>query len=299
MIISTKDKLKRAALTAFSQKGYEGATMQEIAEAVGINKASIYNHFNGKEDLFLAVYEDVAREYDKLLKQLIRDSEGLDIHGKLLYMFKEYILYYYRNLHISLFWAQTLLLTPPDIRKMLYADISKREGPFEKKMLELLEEGMQQGIIRRDIPSKMLVSYKAMRDGLLHWMRIMPELSGEWIEVFWKDFWLGINERSGILEGPSEAQGSHNLKDAEQVPAVAVASSDYPYSTTCLLCKKEFSIPFSDFRYKDIKYNRCEYHVCDDCGKMVQEECQRITGLHPELIDFWEKYERSKNRKKD
>ncbi len=298
MIITTRDKLKRAALTAFSQKGYEGATMQEIAEAVGINKASIYNHFNGKEDLFLAVYEDVARAYDKLLKRLIRDSEGLDIHGKLLHMFKEYILYYYRNLHISLFWTQTLLLTPPDMRKMLYADIAKREEPFEKKMLELLEEGMQQGIIRRDIPSKMLISYRAMQDGLLHWMRIVPELSGEWIEVFWKDFWLGINEKSDELGGHTEARGSLALKDAEQTPA-AVKGGDYPYSTTCLICKKEFSIPFSDFRYKDIKYNRCEYHVCDDCGKMIQDECQKITGLHPELIDLWEKYERSKKRKKD
>lgn len=297
MIISTKDKLKRAALIAFSQKGYEGATMHEIAEAVGINKASIYNHFNGKEDLFLAVYQDVAREYDKLLKRLIRDSENLDIHGKLLHMFKEYILYYYRNLHISLFWTQTLLLTPPDMRKMLYADVSKREEPFEKKMLELLEEGMQQGIIRRDIPSKMLISYRAMRDGLLHWMRIVPELSGEWIEVFWKDFWLGINEKSGELDGRPESSNSLNLSPTDA--SAAAKSGDFPYSATCLICKNEFSIPFSDFRYKDIKYNRCEYHVCDDCGKMIQDECQRITGLHPELIDLWEKYERSKRKRKD
>lgn len=297
MIISTKDKLKQAALRAFAQKGYEGATMHEIAEAVGINKASIYNHFNGKEDLFIAVYQDVAREYERLLKRLIKDSEGLDIHGKLLYMFKEYILYYYRNLHISLFWTQTLLLTPPDMRKMLYADISKREAPFEKRMLELLEEGMQQGFIRRDIPSKMLVSYRAMRDGLLHWMRIMPELSGEWIDVFWKDFWLGINEKSVEFDEGSESQSILNPKHAEQA-STAGKSGDFPYTTTCLICKKEFSIPFTDFRYKDIKYNRCEYHVCDDCGKMIQEECQKITGLHPELIDIWERYERSKQNKK-
>lgn len=297
MIITTKEKLKLAALAAFAQKGYEGATMQEIAEAVGINKASIYNHYKGKEDLFLAVYEDVASKYEKLLKRMLKDSENMELHDKLLHMFKEYILFYYRDMHISLFWTQTLLLTPPEIRQKLYADILKREQPFEKKMLEILSEGMQQGIIRRDIPSKMLMSYRAMRDGLLLWMRIVPELSGEWIEVFWKDFWLGLQERKDGTDEREEirdglkSKGSLNLQPSDK-GAVSL------YTTMCLICHKEFGIPFNDYRYKDIKYNRCVHHVCDDCGKMIQEECQKITGLSPELIDIWEMYERSKNKKR-
>lgn len=288
MILTTKEKLKKAALAAFAQKGYEGATMQEIAEAVGINKASIYNHYKGKEDLYLAVYQDVAREYEKLLKRLIKDSENMEIHDKLLYMFKEYILFYYRDLHISLFWTQSLMLTPPEIRKKLYIDILKREEPFEKKMLEILGEGMQQGIIRRDIPSKMLVSYRAMRDGLLLWMRIVPELSGEWIEVFWKDFWLGIQGRKDGDDERDDVPDDLNLKGSLN-PQPSDKEAVSLYTTICLICKQEFAIPFTDYRYKDIKYNRDVHHVCDDCGKMVQKECQMMTGLTPEFIDIWEK----------
>ncbi|MCX6826897.1 MAG: TetR/AcrR family transcriptional regulator [candidate division Zixibacteria bacterium] len=292
MILTTKEKIKKAALTAFAQKGYEGATMHEIAHAVGINKASIYNHYKGKEDLYLAVYQDVAREYERLLKRLIKNSENMEIHDKLLYMFKEYILFYYKDLHISLFWTNSLLLTPPEIRQKLYIDILKREEPFEKKMLEILKEGMQLGIIRRDIPSKMLVSYRAMRDGLLLWMRIVPELSGEWIEVFWKDFWLGIQGRNDGYDEREDIQDSLNFKvglNPQPVGKEAVSL----YTTDCLICKKEFGIPFSDYRYKDLKYHRDVHHVCDDCGRKVQEECQKITGLTPEMVDIWEKVMRS------
>ncbi|MEA4926899.1 MAG: TetR/AcrR family transcriptional regulator [Syntrophomonadaceae bacterium] len=288
MALTTKEKLKKSALSAFAQKGYEGATMQEIAEAVGINKASIYNHYKGKEDLFLAVYEDVANEYEKLLKRMIKDSEKMEIPDKLLYMFKEYILFYYRDLHISLFWTQTLLLTPPEIRKKLFADILKRERPFEKKILEILLEGMELGIIRRDIPSKILISYRAMRDGLLLWMRIVPELSGEWIEVFWKDFWMGIQGRKYYINELEESENSPSMKEASAPRPLSIGVEKL-YTTTCLICKKEFSIPFSDYRYKDIKYKRDVHHVCNDCGRMVQEECQKITGLSPELVDAWEK----------
>jgi hypothetical protein len=67
------------------------------------------------------------------------------------------------------------------------------------------------------------------------------------------------------------------------------------YTTICLICKKEFGIPFSDFRYKDIKYKRAVHHTCDKCSKMVQEECQKLTGLTPEMIDVWDKVLRSRS----
>ncbi|MGE5390837.1 MAG: hypothetical protein ACM3PE_07205 [Deltaproteobacteria bacterium] len=68
------------------------------------------------------------------------------------------------------------------------------------------------------------------------------------------------------------------------------------YTTICMICKKEFAIPYSDFRYKDIKYHRSANHACDKCAKMVQDECQKITGLTPEMIDFWDKILSARSR---
>lgn len=67
------------------------------------------------------------------------------------------------------------------------------------------------------------------------------------------------------------------------------------YTSTCLICKKEFGMPFSDFRYKDIKYNHGKQQVCDQCGKAVQEEYQKITDS-PEMVDLWDKVLRSRSR---
>lgn len=68
------------------------------------------------------------------------------------------------------------------------------------------------------------------------------------------------------------------------------------YKSVCLICKTQFEIPYSDFRYKDIKYHRDAHHTCDKCGKMVQDECQKITGLTPEVIDFWDKVLTARSR---
>ncbi len=59
--------------------------------------------------------------------------------------------------------------------------------------------------------------------------------------------------------------------------------------------QEEIFHSFSDFRYKHIKYNRGKNHVFDHCSKIVQEECQKITGLTLEIIDVWDKVLRARS----
>ena len=49
--LKTKDKILLAALDLFSERGYDEASIDMIAEAVGIKGPSIYSHYKGKEDI--------------------------------------------------------------------------------------------------------------------------------------------------------------------------------------------------------------------------------------------------------
>lgn len=63
--MTTKEKIIYESLRLFSNKGYNGISMREIAAAVGIKGASIYNHFKGKEDIFHAIFTEMAKQYDE------------------------------------------------------------------------------------------------------------------------------------------------------------------------------------------------------------------------------------------
>jgi AcrR family transcriptional regulator len=51
----TRNLLLDAGKSVFATKGFEGASLEEIAEAAGYTRGAIYKHFGSKEELFLAV----------------------------------------------------------------------------------------------------------------------------------------------------------------------------------------------------------------------------------------------------
>ncbi|HCD3518211.1 TPA: ica operon transcriptional regulator IcaR, partial [Staphylococcus aureus] len=47
-----KDKIIDNAITLFSEKGYDGTTLDDIAKSVNIKKASLYYHFDSKKSIY-------------------------------------------------------------------------------------------------------------------------------------------------------------------------------------------------------------------------------------------------------
>ena len=61
--ISTKQAILDAALDLFSVRGYEETSVAQIADAVGIRKASLYSHFASKQDILNALLREVQVQY--------------------------------------------------------------------------------------------------------------------------------------------------------------------------------------------------------------------------------------------
>src|SRR5512138_238159 len=53
----TRDDILEAAAQVFRQKGFNGASMQDIAAAVNLQKASLYHHVSSKQEILLALLD--------------------------------------------------------------------------------------------------------------------------------------------------------------------------------------------------------------------------------------------------
>lgn len=53
----TRARLIQAAASVFARRGFQAATVEEIAEEAGYSHGAVYSNFEGKEELFLVVFE--------------------------------------------------------------------------------------------------------------------------------------------------------------------------------------------------------------------------------------------------
>ena len=60
---NTKQEILEASLDLFSVKGFEATSISQIANAVGIRKASLYSHFENKQAILDALVKDVLDQY--------------------------------------------------------------------------------------------------------------------------------------------------------------------------------------------------------------------------------------------
>lgn len=71
----TKAKLLASAREVVARDGYEGATVERIAEEAGFSKGAFYSNFHGKEDIFLYLLETHSGQDVTELQHLLGDIE--------------------------------------------------------------------------------------------------------------------------------------------------------------------------------------------------------------------------------
>jgi AcrR family transcriptional regulator len=137
------DSLTDVALRVFAERGYDGASMDDVARAAGITKASIYHHVSAKEE-FLA--RGLRRALDALFAILEeeRASEG-EPSARL-----EYILGRVAETTLELLPELSVLFrvrgNSPTEREAI-----ERRRRFDRIVAELISAGQKAGTVRRDV----------------------------------------------------------------------------------------------------------------------------------------------------
>jgi TetR/AcrR family transcriptional regulator len=78
----TREKILKVATKLFAKYGFAGTSMDEIAERVGIRKASLYHHFSSKQEIYEELIKRVFAEIIKIFQvsfssgDILKDAEN-------------------------------------------------------------------------------------------------------------------------------------------------------------------------------------------------------------------------------
>lgn len=155
----TKDDILDASAQIFRLKGYHAASMQDIAQAVNLQKASLYHHVSSKQEILLALLD---RGLDILIEQMESVmAQELPPDEKLRQATRVYLQTMLDNFDL----AAVLLLEHRSLEPKYHIRHIPRRDRFEHLWRALIQEGCDQALFNcSDIP---LVTRSLL--GVLNW----------------------------------------------------------------------------------------------------------------------------------
>jgi AcrR family transcriptional regulator len=185
-------ELIQVGATVFKEKGYEAATLNDIAERVGVDRASLYYYVGGKEELLHeavrgGVAENLA-EVERILKLDESPEEKLRlIVARLLRSYEESYpaMYVYIQEDMSKVasedseWAQ---------------EMTRQTRRFENATLKVIKQAQEEGRFRTDISPELAANgLFGMVNWTHRWFKPGKKLNAEQIiDAFWSIFFEGM-----------------------------------------------------------------------------------------------------------
>ncbi len=159
-----KDQILDKAMELFANQGFFGTSMDDIAKAVGIKKASLYSHYAGKESIFTAVFNNILNDYSSFIDDLTMCSEETNHLEKLTDVFSRYVKNCENNFKM-IFWDRYYYYPPEYLKDYIFQKTYEIEMLFLEKITNIFEQGIKNGSIRSKNANDIALSFYYMMIG--------------------------------------------------------------------------------------------------------------------------------------
>ncbi len=147
LVLTMNKKIVKKAQEMFFRFGYSKVTLAEIATDMGISKKTIYNHFEGKEELLYAVMDLSRQEFEEQIE---------DIENNQNFEFREMVMEVLSVLGIWVSQIQTFIAdlrrTQPNALNYMY---NIRKDVILSYAMHILKKGKQLGLLNDNKESTM------------------------------------------------------------------------------------------------------------------------------------------------
>jgi AcrR family transcriptional regulator len=106
-VSATRARILDVALELFSEHGFDGTTLQQIADRLGFTKAALYYHFRSKDDLLRALIAPAIADLDALLDA---DEQEADTPARRRHFVEDYIDLMLRQRRLIAYMASDLAI---------------------------------------------------------------------------------------------------------------------------------------------------------------------------------------------
>ena len=171
-----KEVIVEAATHLFREKGFKAASMRDLAEAVGVEAASLYNHIQSKEELLQEICFKVANHFNNKVEEI--ENSDLTSIRKVASILSLHIQQMFHNYEMVIVadreWRH---LSDPYL-----SNYHNQRRSYRKRMAGIIEKGIEQKEIKQvDAPTVVLIMLHAV-NGIESWHRSKEKISAKQLE---------------------------------------------------------------------------------------------------------------------
>lgn len=171
-----KDVILKAAATLFREKGYKAASMRDLAERVGIEAASLYNHIRSKSELLQDICFNCSSLHAEHLEEVLRSSASQleKVEALLRFLIKQMVGRFDET--------QVSLSEWKHLQEPYLTDYQAQNHNYRKKFNEIITKGIENGEIKQvNVPSTIWLLLHAI-SGIESWHRSKTRIAPEVLE---------------------------------------------------------------------------------------------------------------------
>ncbi len=137
-------EVTREAAKLFAQKGYHGTSIGDIAEALGVQKGSLYSHIASKEDLLYETMREGAEAFHAALDAIPEDTPAVD---KIRLALRGHLRVVAEQLDVATVFVQEWRYLVGERRDEIVAERRR----YEERIRDLFREGRELSELRADL----------------------------------------------------------------------------------------------------------------------------------------------------
>jgi AcrR family transcriptional regulator len=174
--LTRKEVIVSKAATLFREKGFKAASMRDLAEAVGVEAASLYNHIKSKTEILHELCFSVANRFVHKLDEVeTENTNAVNKIEKLLRFHINEMLHHYEEVYVSdREWKH---LSDPYL-----SNFQNQRRIYRKRFAAIIETGINEHQIKNiDAPTAVLIMLHAI-SGIESWHRSTQKITAEELE---------------------------------------------------------------------------------------------------------------------
>ena len=174
--LTRKEVIIEKAAELFKEKGYKASGMRELAEVLGIEAASLYNHIKSKSELLHLICFEVANKYTLVLDEIEhKKNSSLNKVEELLRFLINGMINHYQEVYVA--DREWKYLEEPYL-----SNFQTQRRSYRKRIAAIIEAGIQKKEIKAiDAPTAVLILLHAI-SGIESWHRSKKKISAKELE---------------------------------------------------------------------------------------------------------------------